>query len=87
MCMMLNLPPAIEAEVADYERVAGESLQDMFLSYLESKLASRRVTDEKVMRQRARLLRCVGTWKDDRSTQEIIADIESHRTMRRTVDL
>ena len=87
MCMMLNLPPAIEAEVADYERVTGESLQNMFLSYLESKLASRRVTDEKVMRQRARLLRCVGTRKDDRSTQEIIADIESHRTMGRAVDL
>ena len=47
----------------------------------------RRVTDEKVVRQKARLLRCVGTWKDDRSTQEIIADIESHRTMGRAVDL
>ena len=87
MCRMLNVPPRIEAEVADYERVTGESLQDMFLSYLESKLAARRVTDEKVMRQKARLLRCVGTWKDDRSTQEIIADIESHRTMGRAVDL
>ena len=87
MCMLLNVPPRMEAEVADYERVTGESLQDMFLSYLESKLAARRVTDEKVMRQKARLLRCVGTWKDDRSTREIIADIESHRTMGRAVDL
>ena len=40
MCMMLNVPPSIEAEVADYERVTGVSLQDMFLSYLESKLAT-----------------------------------------------
>ena len=87
MRRMLNVPPRIEAEVADYERVTGESLQDMFLSYLESKLAARRVMDERVMRQKARLLRCVGTWKDDRSTSEIIADIESHRTMGRAVDL
>lgn len=87
MCMMLNVPTAIEAEVADYERVTGESLQDMFLSYLENKLAARREASEKVMRQKARLLRCVGTWKDDRSTQEIIADIESRRTMGRAVNL
>ena len=57
MSKMLNVPTAIEAEVADYERVTGESLQDMFLSYLESKLAARRVTDEKVVRQKARQLR------------------------------
>ena len=34
MCMMLNVPTAIEAGVADYERVTDEPLQDMFLSYL-----------------------------------------------------
>ena len=43
--------------------------------------------DEKVARQRAAMLKFAGRWKDDRSTDEIIRDIESHRTKGRKVEL
>lgn len=45
------------------------------------------VVPEAVAQQRAALLKCVGTWKDDRTTDEIIADIEGHRTRGREVNL
>lgn len=43
--------------------------------------------DEKVARQKAALKALAGSWKDDRTTAEIIKDIESHRTKGRKVEL
>lgn len=45
------------------------------------------VVDEKVARQKAAMMKFAGCWKDDRSTEEIIHDIESHRTKGREVNL
>lgn len=45
------------------------------------------VVDERVTRQKAAMMKFAGSWKDDRSTDEIIHDIESHRTMGREVNL
>ena len=45
------------------------------------------VIDEKVARQKAAMMKFAGCWKDDRTTEEIIHDIESHRTKGREVNL
>lgn len=45
------------------------------------------VVDEKVARQKAAMMKFAGCWKDDRTTEEIIHDIESHRTKGREVNL
>ena len=39
MCMMLDVPPAIESRVAAYEKATGRSLRQMFLDYLQKDLA------------------------------------------------
>lgn len=45
------------------------------------------IEDEGRVKRRAALLALSGSWKDERSTQDIIRDIESHRTGGRTVAL
>ena len=45
------------------------------------------VIDEKVARQKAEMMKFAGCWKDDRTTEEIIRDIEGHRTKGREVNL
>ena len=45
------------------------------------------VVDEKVARQKAEMMKYAGCWKDDRTTEEIIRDIEGHRTKGREVNL
>ena len=42
---------------------------------------------ERRAKRRAEIMSLAGTWKDDRSTAEIIKDIESHRTKGREVNL
>lgn len=34
MCMMLNVPPAIEAGVADYEKSSGKTVEQVVIDYL-----------------------------------------------------
>ena len=45
------------------------------------------VIDEKVALQKAAMMKFASCWKDDRTTEEIIHDIESHRTKGREVNL
>lgn len=45
------------------------------------------IVDEKVARQKAEMMKFAGCWKDDRTTEEIIRDIEGHRTKGREVNL
>lgn len=40
-----------------------------------------------IERQKRGLLKCVGSWNDSRSTNEIVNEIESHRTRGRNVEL
>ena len=35
MCMMLNIPPAIEAGVVDYERSSGRSVESLLIDCLQ----------------------------------------------------
>ena len=50
MCMMLDVPPAIETQVADYERATGRSLRQMFLEYLQKELDRREEGRKRVQR-------------------------------------
>lgn len=45
------------------------------------------VEDDKVARQKAEMMKLMGAWKDERTTEEIVKDIEGHRTKGRKVDL
>ena len=42
---------------------------------------------EKRMKKRDEIMKFAGCWKDDRTTEEIIRDIEGHRTKGREVNL
>ena len=50
MCMMLDVPPAIETRVADYEKATGRSLRRMFLDYLQKELDRREEGHMRVQR-------------------------------------
>ena len=50
MCMMLDVPPAIETRVADYEKATGRSLRQMFLDYLQKELDRREEGRKRVQR-------------------------------------
>ena len=50
MCMMLDVPPAMEARVADYEKATGRSLRQMFLDYLQKELDRREEGRKRVQR-------------------------------------
>ena len=50
MCMMLDLPSAIETRVADYEKATGRSLRQMFLDYLLKELDRREEGHMRVQR-------------------------------------
>ena len=42
MCMTLNIPPAIEAGVADYEKSSGRSVEAMLIDCLQREFAKQR---------------------------------------------
>ena len=42
MSIMIDLPPALEREAREYTMLEGESLQQMFLSYLRKEFERRR---------------------------------------------
>ena len=42
MCMMLNIPPAIEAEVVDYEKSSGRSVEALLIDCLQKEFAKQR---------------------------------------------
>ena len=50
MCMMLDIPTAIGARVADYEKATGRSLRQMFLDYLQKELDRRDEGRQRVQR-------------------------------------
>ena len=50
MCMMLDVPPAIETRVSDYEKATGRSLRQMFLDYLLKELDRREEGRKRVQR-------------------------------------
>lgn len=42
MCMMLNVPPALEAQMADYEKSSGQSIESLLLDCLQKEFAKQR---------------------------------------------
>ena len=42
MCMMLNVPPAIEAEGADYEKSSGPTVEELLVGCLQREFAEQR---------------------------------------------
>ena len=42
MCMMLNIPPAIEAGVVDYERSSGKTVEQVVIDYLTKEFAEQK---------------------------------------------
>ena len=38
MCMMLDVPSAIESRVVDYEKLTGRSVRQMLIDYLQKEL-------------------------------------------------
>ena len=57
MCMMIDVPPAIESKVADYEKATGRSVRQMFIDYLQRELARQEEGRERVRRFRELLAR------------------------------
>jgi len=39
MCMMLDVPSVLEAQVADYEKVTGKSVQQVLIDYMQREFA------------------------------------------------
>ena len=83
MSITIDMPPAMEREAREYTMLEGKSLQQMFLDYLKGEMRKSR----EAKRQKDVILRIAGTWVDDRSDEEIIADIENARTPGREVVL
>ena len=83
MSITIDMPPAMEREAREYMMLEGKSLQQMFLDYLKGEMRKSR----EAKRQKDVILRIAGTWVDDRSDEEIIADIENARTPGREVVL
>ena len=52
MCMVLDVPPVLEAQILDYEKTTGRSLRQMFLDYLQQEIDQNRVRSERVRRFR-----------------------------------
>ena len=46
MCVMINMPPALEREAQEYATVQGATLERIFLNYLKRELARRRAAEE-----------------------------------------
>ncbi|MBQ7189759.1 MAG: hypothetical protein IJR99_10125, partial [Kiritimatiellae bacterium] len=46
MCIILDLPPAMEQEAQEYAAVRGTTLERMLLDYLKAELERRRKSDE-----------------------------------------
>ena len=42
MCMMLNIPPAIEASVMDYEKSSGKTVEQVVIDYLTKEFAEQK---------------------------------------------
>ena len=48
MCVMLDMPPAMEQEAKDFATVQGTTLERMLLDYIEQDLARRRKAKETI---------------------------------------
>ena len=52
MCMMLNIPPAIESQVPAYEKAMGKSVEQVLIDYLAREFAAMQERQQRVRRFR-----------------------------------
>ena len=83
MSLTIDMSPTMEKEALGFATMKGKTLEQMFLDYLQTEMKKSR----EAKRQKDVILRIAGTWVDDRSDEEIIADIENSRTPGREVVL
>ena len=81
MSLTIDISPSMEKEALGFATMKGKTLEQMFLDYLQDEMRKSR----EAKRQKDVILRIAGTWVDDRSDEEIIADIENSRTLGREV--
>lgn len=83
MSLTIDMSPSMEKEALGFATTKGKTLEQLFLDYLQAEMRKSR----EAKRQKDVILRIAGTWIDDRSDEEIIADIENSRTLGREVVL
>ena len=83
MSLTIDMSPTMEREALGFATMKGKTLAQIFLDYLQNEMKKSR----EAKRQKDVILRIAGTWIDDRSDEEIIADIENSRTLGREVVL
>ena len=83
MSLTIDMSPSMEKEALGFATMKGKTLEQMFLDYLQDEMKK----SSAARRQKDVILRIAGTWTDDRSDEEIIADIENSRTLGREVVL
>lgn len=64
MSITIDMPPAMEREAREYTMLEGESLQQMFLSYLQKEFERRRRMNESA-RTKSDFSRFAGRWTAD----------------------
>ena len=64
MSITIDMPPAMEREAREYAMLEGESLQQMFLSYLRKEFERRRRMNE-YARVKSDFSRFAGRWTED----------------------
>ena len=83
MSLTIDISPSLEKEALGFATMKGKTLEQMFLDYLQNEMQKSR----EAKRQKDVILRIAGTWVDDRTDEEIIAEIENARTPGREVVL
>ena len=83
MSLTIDISPSLEKEALGFATMKGKTLEQMFLDYLQTEMQKSR----EAKRQKDVILRIAGTWVDDRTDEEIIAEIENARTPGREVVL
>lgn len=63
MSITIDMPPAMEREAREYTMLEGDSLQQMFLSYLRKELERRRMN--KAVHVKSGFARFAGRWTEE----------------------
>ena len=63
MSITIEMPPAMEREAREYTMLEGDSLQQMFLSYLRKELERRRMN--KAVHVKSGFARFAGRWTEE----------------------
>ena len=83
MAFMIDLPPPMVDEAKGCATRLGTTVEQLLFDSLKRELDRQR----KAQHQLDVIDEIAGLWEDDRTTDEIIADIEGSRTMGREVEL